>query len=335
MTFRFARMLVVLALLTGAAALWLTTQLQHDREALAQLAAQPVLAPVERGAAGLRVRFLGVSTLLFEDDDTALLIDGFFSRPGKLAVFAGRIAPDRERIEQALARAGIERLAAVIVTHSHYDHAMDAPEVARRTGALVVGSNSTANIARGWGLPEDRIRVVRRGGEMDFGRFHVTLVRSHHAPTGVAGGEIDAPLAPPARAGAYREGENYSVLIRHGAHSMLVQGSAGFAEGALRGRRADVVFLGIGALGNQETVYRQAYWRETVHTVGARRVIPIHWDDFTLPLDQPLVPLPGPVDDFDASLRFLLERSRQDGIDLRFAPAWTAIDPFAGLSPAN
>jgi hypothetical protein len=48
-----------------------------------------------------------------------------------------------------------------------------------------------------------------------------------------------------------------------------------------------VVFLGTGGLGSQTAEYREAYWRETVERTGARRVIPIHWDGLTSPIDGP------------------------------------------------
>ena len=34
------------------------------------------------------------------------------------------------------------------------------------------------------------------------------------------------------------------------------------------------------------------YLREVVDATGAKRVIPMHWDDFTRGLDQPLLPFP-------------------------------------------
>ena len=112
---------------------------------------------------------------------------------------------------------------------------------------------------------------------------------------------------------------------------MLVQASAGFAEGVLRGQRADVVFLGVAGLGAQDQMYRDAYWREVVQAVEARRVIPIHWDDFTRPLDQPLVPLPRLLDDFDTSMQFILERARGERVDVRLLDAWATVDPWGGL----
>lgn len=326
MKFTIRRVLAALLAVILLATAWLAWQ-WNFRSALA-FAPDRVLSPAASNPGSLRVTFLGVSSLLFDDGDTAILIDGFFTRPDKATVLAGSIAPDPARIASALQRAGIEHLAAVIVAHSHYDHVMDAPEVARRTGALVVGSESTANVARGWGVAEDRIRIVHSGDELQFGRFHLTLTASRHAPTGFTGGRISEPLVPPVHASRYEEGESYSLLIAHDGKSILVQSSAGFVAGALHGQKADVAFLGIGALGKQGEAFRQDYWRETVATVSARRVIPIHWDDFTLPLDQPLVPLPWPFDDIDASMRFISERAQQDGVDVKFVQAWDKIDPF-------
>jgi len=328
----FKSALLLLALVVLGAAAWLIYQFNHP-PGLAPYAnlAMPAASAPAADADGLRVTFLGVATLLLDDGETAILTDGFFTRPGRMTVLTGKVAPDPALIRQALQRAGIQQLAAVIVAHSHYDHALDAPEVARQTGALLVGSNSTANVGRGWGLPEQRIRVVHGGDQLDFGRFHVQLIKSRHAPTGFTGGEIGKPLVPPARATDYKEGDSYSILVRHGQRSLLVQSSAGFVDAALQGKHADVVFLGVGTLGMQPASFRQAYWQQVVQAVGARRVFPIHWDDFTRPLAQDLVALPYPFDDFSTSMDFIRNSGSRDKVDVRMAPAWVHIDPFAGL----
>jgi L-ascorbate metabolism protein UlaG (beta-lactamase superfamily) len=294
--------------------------------------AEHVLRSTADAGSGPRVAvtFLGVATLLIDDGVTQLMTDGFFTRPGKLATLLGKIAPDRDLIAGALGRAGVQRLAAVIVVHSHYDHAMDAPEVARQTGAVVIGSESTANVARGWSLPAEQIRVVTPGEPMRFGAFTVTLLRSRHFPHGMAMGEITEPLVPPARAMDYKEGGSYSVLIEHPLGTLLVQGSAGWEDGALSGRRADVVLLGIGALGTKDAAYRESYWREVVDVVSPRCVIPIHYDDFTLPLSEPLRPMPTLADDVGASMRFLRQRVSEDPrIGLGLLPEWHAV-PLLG-----
>ena len=281
----------------------------------------------------LSVTFLGVSSLLFNDGEHAVLTDGFFSRPtfGKLALT--RIAPDERRIDAALTRAGIGRLDAVIPVHAHYDHALDVAVVAARTGATLLGSGSAANIGRGGGLPERQVSVAQSPHRQAFGSFTLTLISSVHSPPDRAPGRITAPLTPPARARAYRCGEAWSVLVEHhGGRSALVQGSAGFVPGALAGQHADVVYLGIAQLGPLDDDYVSAYWEHTVRAVGARRAIFVHWDDFFRPLDQPLRALPFAVDDLDVTIRRLDRLAAADGVTLHFPTVWQREDPWLGLA---
>jgi L-ascorbate metabolism protein UlaG (beta-lactamase superfamily) len=299
---------------------------------------RPSLAPYasltlpEAGSTSpVRVRFAGVSTLLFDDGETAWMTDGFFSRPPLAALASGKIAPDAEAIARELARLGVSRLAAVVPVHSHYDHAMDSPIVAQRTGALLIGSASTLNIGRGLGLAEDRMRQVTPGEIVRLGKFKLTFIASRHSPTlftdGTKAETVDAPLVPPARPLAWREGTTWSLLVEHPATGpVLVQGSAGYVPGVLRGRHADTVFLGVGTLGSKSARYRETYWNEVVRTVGAKRVIPIHWDAFWLPLTEPLQPMPRLADDFDASMADLQRLGARDRVEVRMAPTFT---PFA------
>lgn len=288
------------------------------------------LLPVANPAPGPRVTatFLGVATVLFSDGETAIMTDGFFTRVGLIeALTDAPVAPDLTAIERGLARAGATRLAAVLPVHSHYDHAMDAPEVARRTGALLVGSRTTAWIGRGGGLAEERIRVVEPGVPARFGAFTVTHVPSRHVALplgqGSLGVELQAPLVPPAPVRAWPEGGTWSILIEHPLGSALVQGSAGFVEGALEPYAADVVLLGVGGLARQGEAYTERYFREVVEALGARRVIPIHFDDLTAQSGGPLVPMPRLLDDVSRSFAFLEARAEADpGLELALLPWW-------------
>lgn len=283
-------------------------------------------------ADGLAVTFLGVSSLLFDDGQSAFLTDGFFSRPALRKVALGRIAPDGKRIDAALLRAGVGRLDAVVPVHTHFDHGLDSAAVAARTGATLLGSGSAAQIGRGGGLPEEQIAVARSPHEQAFGSFTLTLITSKHCPPDRYPGTITAPLAPPARADAYRCGEAWSLLVVHSSgRTALVQGSAGYVEGALDGRRADVAYLGVGQLGLLDDDYVNAYWEHTVRAVGARRAVLIHWDDFFRPLDQPLRALPYAGDDLDATMRRLDRLAAADGVTLHFPTVWQREDPWRGL----
>jgi L-ascorbate metabolism protein UlaG (beta-lactamase superfamily) len=278
----------------------------------------------------LSVTWLGVTTLLLDDGSSALMTDGFFSRPGLAQVAAGKLSPSAARVDGCLARAKVSRLEAVIPVHTHFDHAMDSALVADRTGAQLVGGASSGNVGRGYGLPEDRLVVAVSGEPIALGAYDVTLVESHHCPPDRFPGVIAAPVVPPVKVSAFRCGEAWSALIHHrpSGRRLLIQGSAGFLQGALDGHRAEVVYLGVGQLGVQPRSYLLDYWTEVVRAVGARRVILVHWDDFFRPLSKPLRALPYAGDDLDVSIRVLGELAEHDGVTLHMPTVWQREDPW-------
>lgn len=280
-------------------------------------------------AAAPTVTWAGVTTLLIADGTSAVLTDGFFSRPALLQVGLGRIAPSEPRIDGCLGRLGVRRLDAVLPVHTHFDHAMDSAVVAQRTGAKLVGGTSAAHI--GHRLPAEQIVIATPGEPIAAGAFDITLIEGDHCPPDRYPGVITAPVRPPVRASAYRCGEAWSTLVRHRptGRRMLVVGSAGFVPGALAGQHADVVYLGIGQLGLQPEGYLHEYWAETVRTVGARRVVLIHWDDFFRPLDRPLRALPYAGDDLDVSMRALTALATRDGVALHLPTLWQPTDPWS------
>lgn len=280
-------------------------------------------------ASPVTVSWAGVTTLLLDDGSSAVMTDGFFSRPGLLTVAARRLRPSRPRIDAGLARLGVHQLDAVTPVHTHFDHAMDSAEVARLTGARLIGGASTANIGRGHGL--DQVDVVAPGEPVAAGNFDLTLIVGTHCPPDRFPGEITQPVTPPARASAYRCGEAWSTLVRHRptGRQMLIVGSAGFIPGALNGQHSEVVYLGVGQLGLQPERYLVDYWTHTVRTVGARRVVLIHWDDFFRPLGKPLRALPFAGDDLDVSMRVLTRLAADDGVALHMPTLWQPADPWS------
>jgi L-ascorbate metabolism protein UlaG (beta-lactamase superfamily) len=292
-----------------------------------QLFSVPVAGP----DAPLTVTWLGVSTLLIDDGTSAVMTDGFFSRPGAGRVGLGKVAPSPARVDGCLARVGVTKLAAVIPVHTHFDHALDSALVADRTGAQLVGGESAANVGRGHGLTAERLVIAESGTPIRLGAFDITLVESRHSPPDRFPGTIDQPVVPPVRVAAYRCGEAWSALVHHrpSGRRLLIQGSAGFVKGSLAGRQADVVYLGVGLLGVQPESYVVDYWRETVRAVGARRVVLVHWDDFFRPLSKPLRALPYVADDLDASLRVLSRLAKRDSVALDMPTVWQREDPWA------
>lgn len=243
------------------------------------------------------VQFAGVSTLLISDGTTTILTDGYFTRPSALQVGFGKIAPNEADVKWAVKRLGITTLDAILVVHSHFDHAMDAPLVAKLTGAPVYGSESTANICRGLGVQEWQLRLLVEKQSLQFGNFRVTPILSNHyefpnerVRESALGGnqEITAPLIPPVEQEAYKMGGAYTFYFEHPLGSFLIHSSAGWKENTLDSIQADVVFLGVGGLGAQTEDYQEEYFRQIVDQVNPHKLVLIHWDALTGSIRKPL-----------------------------------------------
>ena len=292
-----AMVLVLAAGTAGLAWLW------QERSSVENINWPVGPAPAENT---LHATWLGVTTVLFDDGETQILIDGFFSRPSLADIALRRpVDNDAVTINYAMHEFGMRRLAAIIPTHSHFDHAMDVGALAKRSSASVLGSESTANLARGAGVPDDQI-VIASGGEVyEFGEFKVRLLPSRHGPIGWRGavplpGTIDEPLALPSPITAMRLGAAYSIVIEHPQGTTLVQGSSGFIEGALDDIPVDLALLcsyGLTSLGKE---YAESYWQAMVTTTGAKAVVPMHFDDFTRPFGE-ITPFPKFLDNVETT----------------------------------
>jgi L-ascorbate metabolism protein UlaG (beta-lactamase superfamily) len=288
-----------------------------------------MMQPSAPDAPGLRAQFFGVSTVLISDGQTSLMVDGFFSRPGLLRLLLGRIEPDEKRIDAALCQGHVSKLDAVLVAHSHFDHALDSASVARKTEALLVGSKPVTDNARGKGLAGNRLRTI---GEVDqplqLGEFQVSFFESPHSPP--PPGIIPKLLQRLAQqAGDIASDEkNYVFLLQHPRGNILIVPSANYHSELFKDKdvQADVVFLSIGTLGKLSDGFICNYWNKMVRTTGAKLVIPIHWDNSVHPLNKnkPLKPSPYLFDDMGRAMSRLQDLAQ--AVEIQLMPVF---DPVA------
>ena len=220
------------------------------------------------------------------ESSTLILIDPYVSRFGLFRIGLGLpLSADQDLIRWWVKGWGADTIKAVIVSHSHFDHAVDAPYFALESGALLLGSESTLNIGRGAGLAEERLNLVQPGQAIKLGDFSLTFIESRHGPALFGRipypGTIERPLIPPRPARDYKLGDTYAILIQHPSGTILHHGSAGYLPGMYDGVEADVVLLGIAGRGDTG-----AYLNKVPLKVKALMVVPIHFDDFFRPLKQ-------------------------------------------------
>lgn len=263
----------------------------------------------------VRVTFLGTTTLLIDDGVTQLLMDAFITDvPIGTAIF-GKLSTDRTKVDDVLGKVGADRVRAVFVSHSHYDHSLDAAYVAASTGATLHGSASTLNIGRGGGLEEQQMREYTVGEPLRIGDFTVTVLASKHSP-GTKGGDgtpIPAPLTQPAKAGDYLEGGSFDFLVQRGGHSLLVKASAGYLPGALDDVRPEAFFCGTAGTASKDAAYRKAFYDETLAKVKPDVFVPLHWNNFFSPVTNDLATNWKAIDDVAAGWNYAIDQLKDMG----------------------
>ena len=172
--------------------------------------------------------------------------------------------------------------------------------------------------------------MVKPYQSVQYGKFKVTMIPSRHIelpwPADLTGmmGTIKTPLAQPASMFDYREGGTYTIHIQHPQGTSLLH-SGGFVPNELKGYRADALFLslpGLGTLAEKE----EPFYQEVIAETKVKTIYPVHWDDFSLSLDEPLQPLPRAAENLEANLAFVIASARRiPGLKIRFLRAWEQI----------
>lgn len=258
----------------------------------------------------VRVTFLGTTTLLVDDGTTQLLFDAFITDISLSTAIFGKLRTDPAKVDATLDRVGAGRIKSIFVSHSHYDHSLDAAYIARRTNATLHGSPSTLNIGRGGGVPEAQLQAYEAGQPVKIGDFTVTVLASKHSP-GTKGGDgtpITQPLRQPADAGDYLEGGSFDFLVEYGTHSLLVKASAGYLPGALDNVRADAMFCGTAGSVGKDAAFRSEFYAQTVAKVRPKLFVPLHWNDFFTPVTGHLRTNMKAIDDVAAGWDYLIDR---------------------------
>jgi L-ascorbate metabolism protein UlaG (beta-lactamase superfamily) len=261
-----------------------------------------------RAPAGLSlsVRWLGTAGHVVTAGKTTVLLDPFLTRPG-LRGLARPLETDERAVFERLP-ANVD---AVFVGHSHYDHLLDTPAIARRFGARVFGSASTLAVCRAAGVPDAQLELVPPDGrEARVGDVEVAFVPSKHGRIFLGRvpfpGDVRDGQALPLHAWGYRMGGAFGIWLRAGGRTLYHNGSADLVDAELSGRSADVLLVGLaGRKGTRD------YLDRLTDLLAPRVIVPTHHDAFFGPLDLGERLLPGiDMDGFFAGVRSVAPAAR-------------------------
>jgi reactive intermediate/imine deaminase len=253
-------------------------------------------ASADADAGELRLTYLGNAGWEITDGKTVILVDPFVTQFNRWT----RTGPAREILptdlypaDTALINRHVRRADQILITHGHSDHALDAGPISKRTGAVIIGTETAANLARAYGVAEEKLITVIGGEDYDFETFSLRVIPSIHSALddkryfgngrGIAG---TAPrgLRAPLRRNEYQEGGSLAYLIRIGGHEVLAMGSMNFLEREMEGLRPDIALVGA----NSQRLEIHDYTGRLMRALGHPAVvIPSHADAYGNPSAAP------------------------------------------------
>ena len=214
----------------------------------------PASAPLKSGE--ILLTYLGNAGWEITDGRKIVLVDPFLTQFARWRDPAHPSEPapnDLYPADTALINAHVSRADYIVITHGHPDHALDAGYISRRTGAVIIGHETAANLARAYGVRDSALITVIGGEDYEFGDFSLRVIPNIHSALdhkryynngrGIVG---TAPrgLTAPLRRKEYVEGGNLAYLLRMGGHEVLIMGSMNYIEREMAGLRPDVALVG-------------------------------------------------------------------------------------------
>lgn len=264
--------------------------------ALTGFAIDPSYANARRPVA---ITYLGNAGWQISDGKVVILIDPYLSEFRKNAPTEQLTGDDPiAQPDPASIDAHITRADYILITHGHDDHMLDAPYISKKTGAVIVCTESAANIARAWGVGDrfdpqhvdlrkigkQPLIVVRGGEDFQFQDFSLEVIPSLHTALfgkryndGFWAGDTPAGLRVPPHESDYREGGTLVYLLRIAGHRIFIMGSMNYIERNVTGLRPDIAIIGAGS--DRKQIYR--YTGRLMRALGYPAVVfPTHWDDY-------------------------------------------------------
>ena len=227
----------------------------------------------------LALRWLGTGSIEFHYQGEILLVDPFLTRPTLKDLLFNPLRPDTALLRTILPQADF-----ILITHPHYDHLMDVPEIMRYTDAQAFGSSFAMQIIQANGIPPARCHVVQPAQELQAGSFSFQVLAGGHIYIPFFTQKSSLPkITRPRRVWDYQMDACFSYRLSTPPYTILIWHNTRGDSAP----RADILFL------NSEIAPMEL--NKLLINVQPHLIVPIHWDNFFRPLNRPLQPFLQPT----------------------------------------
>jgi L-ascorbate metabolism protein UlaG (beta-lactamase superfamily) len=196
----------------------------------------------------MKISYHGHSIVQIQTNGRTILIDPFITGNPLTDLKADEVNPD-----------------VILLTHGHNDHVGDTVEIAKRTGALVIGNADLTDFLSWQGIQTHGMNI---GGAYQFDFGKVKLTQAFHGSGYVTRNNEIIYCGMPS-----------GILFSHEGKTIYHAGDTGlFSDMKLIGERhpIDVAFLPIGdnfTMGPEDAAY-------AAKLLKAKTIVPIHFNTF-------------------------------------------------------
>jgi L-ascorbate metabolism protein UlaG (beta-lactamase superfamily) len=261
----------------------------------------------------IRITYLGVNGFQLESAGHTLLIDPYFTRIELLsAALNQHIQSDPNHVAEGLKYVR-PRVDATLVTHAHFDHLLDAPQIIRRTHGKLMAGPTAVQLVESLGISRNERETVKPGSVRRIGPWTIRVFAAQHdrlfgkvpfakcksdrtsppafaalrhgeqsSPSGrgsrEAAGEVEV-TSPPVKVSDWCVGEPLAFVIEAGGKRIYIDsGGVPGAPPDSRIKEVDLAILGVALPDSRER------FAETVNRLRPRYILPSHQDDMFVPL---------------------------------------------------
>ncbi len=237
------------------------------------------LAAQDRGIESGKVvlKWLGNAGWEIRYGQTVILIDPFLTRKD-------RVMDAEWKTDEAAVLKVITGADYIFAGHSHLDHIGDVPFIAKRFGAKVIGSRTTANLMLSAGVNPSQLVTIRGGENLNEKNFSVRVIESRHGVlqrngrrTQPKSEELLEAKSAPLLGRDFVEGKSFLYYFTFGKHRILNQSTGNFIVENLAGLQPDTVLM---------APVRGYDLASVLKTLTPQTIIHHHFDEWRTPFEH-------------------------------------------------
>jgi|GEM_PF-3492983 len=218
------------------------------------------------------IRWLGAAGIELKINDNIFLIDPYFSRISLFKSIFYKLKPNHKLIKKYITQCDY-----LFITHSHFDHIMDAADIIENTSCKVYCSNNSCSILKSLNIKEKFLTEINYQDELHLDSVTVNVLEAEHIKLpDINTKKSINNVNPPLKAKDYHMDFNFSYLFSIINKIKILIGNNKYKNN--NPTPCDILVT--------SPFYSYDYYEKIINILKPKIIIPNHWDNFFRPLTK-------------------------------------------------